>query len=397
MISNTQKFRAICGTLIAMGLALAPARMVAQTPAPGQQPAAATETAGQHFKNVQVLKDIPWDQLQPSMQVITMSLGVRCEFCHVEGANDKDDKDNKKTARAMMTMMININKDNFDGRRQVTCYTCHKGVNDPVSTPVIPDPATIMAMAQQERAGRGEGRGAGRGQEPAGANAQPALPTLDQVVQKYTQAIGGSDAIGKLTSREAHGDLENTNFKATFDQLAEAPNKSVNITHTQQGDFMQGFDGTTAWQGGGRGGPREQTGPALLNAKRNADFFRTLDLKKSYPQMRVIGMTKINERDAYVVFGRAANGTGNDRLFFDAENGLLVRILQVVVLPLGNLPTQIDYSDYRAVNGVKVPFTIVSARPDDASTYHFTDIKFNTPVDDSKFAMPAAKAPGGNL
>src|SRR5438309_1409952 len=76
--------------------------------APAQAAAATGEKAGQspHFKNIQVLKEIPADQLQPSMQFITAALGVDCNFCHVQGNFSADDKRNKKTAREMMTMTM---------------------------------------------------------------------------------------------------------------------------------------------------------------------------------------------------------------------------------------------------------------------------------------------------
>src|SRR5882757_9967681 len=106
------------------------------------QSGAATDAANpkkteKQFKNIQVLKGIPADQLIPGMQFITASLGVGCEFCHVEGAFEKDDKKPKQTARKMMAMMFAINKDNFEGHREVTCYSCHRGSIDPVETPAV--------------------------------------------------------------------------------------------------------------------------------------------------------------------------------------------------------------------------------------------------------------------
>src|SRR5579885_2575925 len=91
------------------------------------------KTAGEQFKNVRVLKDVPADQLIPAMQFITASLGVECEYCHVERAFDKDDKKPKVTARKMMEMMFNINKEDFEGHRGVTCYSCHRGAAKPRS------------------------------------------------------------------------------------------------------------------------------------------------------------------------------------------------------------------------------------------------------------------------
>jgi hypothetical protein len=76
----------------------------------------AAKTTEQVYKNIQVLKRVPADQLIPSMQFVTASLGVHCDFCHVERAFEKDDKETKQTARKMMRMMFAINEDNFDGR-----------------------------------------------------------------------------------------------------------------------------------------------------------------------------------------------------------------------------------------------------------------------------------------
>ena len=110
--------------------------------ASGGAPQAGANTGGpkkaeEQFKNIQVLKGIPADQLIPAMQFITASLGVECQFCHVEGAFEKDDKKPKQTARKMMEMMFAINKDNFAGHREVTCYSCHRGSTGPIGTPPV--------------------------------------------------------------------------------------------------------------------------------------------------------------------------------------------------------------------------------------------------------------------
>src|SRR5215472_18761639 len=103
----------------------------------GNAASTSTKTAEQQFKNIQILKTIPADQLIPSMQFIAGSLGVECEFCHVEGAFDKDDKKPKQAARKMIQMMMAINKDNFEDHREVTCNTCHRGSPHPASIPAV--------------------------------------------------------------------------------------------------------------------------------------------------------------------------------------------------------------------------------------------------------------------
>jgi len=88
------------------------------------------DPAEQVFKNIQVLKGTPAYQVVPSMQFIGAALGVECEFCHVRGALDKDDKKPKQTARQMIQMQMAINRDNFKGEREVTCFSCHRGAHD---------------------------------------------------------------------------------------------------------------------------------------------------------------------------------------------------------------------------------------------------------------------------
>src|SRR5438309_6457087 len=99
----------------------------------------ADKKASEVFKNLQVLKDVPSDQVIPAMQFITSSLGVQCEFCHVENAFDKDDKKTKLTARKMMQMMFALDTNNFDGKQMVTCYSCHRGSPKPAAIPAIPE------------------------------------------------------------------------------------------------------------------------------------------------------------------------------------------------------------------------------------------------------------------
>lgn len=104
-------------------------------PAIAQEPAAAPKPAEEVYKNIQFFKGLPAPQLMEVMHSFSHSLGVKCTFCHVEGAFEKDDKPEKQTARKMLLMARGINKDNFGGERRVTCWTCHRGATEPESKP----------------------------------------------------------------------------------------------------------------------------------------------------------------------------------------------------------------------------------------------------------------------
>jgi photosynthetic reaction center cytochrome c subunit len=139
--------RGILSVLISAALLLE----VRAQDAPAKAAPEPQKTAVQQFKNIQVLKEIPADQLIPSMQFMAASLGVNCEFCHIEHAMDKDDKKPKQTARKMITMMMVIDQVNFNGEREVSCYTCHRGAARPVAIPVLSaEPSRSAAAAHRE-------------------------------------------------------------------------------------------------------------------------------------------------------------------------------------------------------------------------------------------------------
>src|SRR5271157_1345438 len=198
--------------------------------AKAQSAATGPKTAVQQFKNIQVLKDIPADQLIPAMQFITASLGVECEFCHVQGAFEKDDKKPKQTARKMMEMMITINQENFDGKREVTCYSCHRGSTNPLATPVVMTADAKPAMAEPK--------------EIDGAQAEETGgPTAEQLFDKYVKAMGGTAAIDKITSRVMKGTVTFGDRNVPIEIYSKKPDKRISVTHTPNGDSITAFDG----------------------------------------------------------------------------------------------------------------------------------------------------------
>jgi photosynthetic reaction center cytochrome c subunit len=364
-------------------------------PAAPQATPAKPKTASEAYKNIQVLKDIRADQLLPSMRYMTVALGVRCDFCHVPDHFDQDEKSEKATAREMMKMVMAVDSDNFHGRREVTCYTCHAGHSHPMSIPALPEPG-VATVAQMTPASTGsaEGHAENHGAAPANAAAAPAtpMPTVDQILAKYTEALGGEAAIQKLESRSEKGtvDVPTRNFHATMEVYRKAPDKALAILHTQGGDVTEGYDGTTGWESRGNR-TREEAGDELVRVQEWAAFFAGLDLKKDYSRAMLNGIEKLDGEDAYRVFAWRKGG-GLERLYFDAQTGLLVRLDTRIDSPLGALPQETDYQDYRDVGGVKIPATVRVARVDATTTYKWDTIEPNVSVADSRFAMPEMKA-----
>jgi hypothetical protein len=330
------------------------------------------KTAEQVYKNITQLKGTPADQLGPAMQFISSSLGVDCAFCHVQGKMDLDEKAPKKTARDMMAMTAAINKNSFNGQRQVTCYSCHHGSSHPANTPPV-----LESDAPAH---------------PAATAAAPAsaAPKADDIVEKYVAAITGAEAMKKVTSRAAKGNILAGGNETPIELFTKAPNKRISITHSPNGDSMTAFDGTAGWLGN-TGRPAREMSPAESEAAGlDAEFYLGLQLKEIFAQLRVGRREEIGGVQCLTLTGTRP-GKPPVRLYFDAQSGLLLRVIRYGETPLGRNPTQIDYADYRQVDGVKIPFRWTLARPSGRFTIQLADVKSDVPVDDAKFAKPASE------
>ena len=372
---KTSSKRTVFGVAVAgWGIALMILMAQAQF-GPAQSAPAAGKTAEEVYKNIQVLKGVPAEQVIPAMQFISASLGVECEHCHVERAFEKDDKKQKQTARQMIRMMFAINKDNFDGHREVTCYSCHHGAADPTGTPLV---AGEEAKTEP--------------QEPmkAGTENNEAIPPASRVIDRYIQALGGAEALEKISSRVEKGTLSGFGDRQfPIEIFAKAPDKRHSVMHMPNGDSITDYDGRVGWLGFSHGPPHEMTGPELYGARMDAEFHFALRLNQDFTQLRVVRQEEIGDEGAYLVAGLNPEQPPV-RMYFSQQTGLLLRLVRYVETPLGRNPTQIDYADYREADGVKVPFRWTLARPGGRFTIQVDQIQQNVPIDDAKFAMPSA-------
>jgi outer membrane lipoprotein-sorting protein len=372
--------------LCAMGMAVA--CLLGLVRASGQAipvtPARKPQMAEDVFKNVQVLKGIPVDQFMDTMGFFAASLSLNCTDCHtVESGGDwakyADDTDLKKTARQMILMVTAINKNNFRGARMVTCYTCHHGVQIPTVRPSLMeqygvpppgDPNEFIVPSQPE-----EG-----------------TPTVDQVFGSYIQALGGAAQLAKLTSFVGKGTFDGyatDHEERPIDIYSKAPGLRTSVVHFREANSITTFDGRAAWIASpDKPVPAlEVTGGDLDSARLDATIAFPTFLKQSYTQWRV-GLTQIDNRDVVVLQGTAV-GRSPAKLYFDKESGLLVRKLLFTNTMVGQVPTEVDYSDYRTVAGVKMSFTWTATWTNGQDTTKLTDVQPNVPIDASKFAKPA--------
>jgi len=361
-------------TLVAAILLFAGGMNGGRAQEPPAKPAAdQPKTAEQQFKNVQVLKGIPADQLIPSMQFITVSLGVECDFCHVEHAMDKDDKKTKLAARKMITMVLALNQAHFNGELEVTCYTCHRGAPHPVGTPLL----SAEPVARPEHVHDDEDE------------SHSGLPTPDLVLDKYLAAVGGAEAVNKIKTRVQKGRIDAAGTQYPAEVYSEVPEKRVSITHPSSGDSVTAFNGEVGWLSLPYGFHRMTSAEAEA-ARIDAQLHFPVRLRELYKEFHVRPGEEIGGRQTVLVSAKAM-GKPDLRLYFDQENGFLLRLIRYADTPLGRNPTQIDYADFRIADGVKIPYKWTLMRPGGSFTIQIEQVQQNIPVDEKLFVMPSEK------
>lgn len=347
--------------LLGASLTCSPLTRAQETPTP--------KTAAQQFKNIQVLKDIPADQLIPTMQFIAGALGVDCEFCHVKDARDKDDKKEKQTARKMIEMELAINKAHFKNEIEVTCYTCHRGSPHPVGVPILSvNPARMPEHEHHE------------------ISAQESLPSAEQILDKYLAAAGGAEALHKIKSRIQKGSVEAGGEQYPIEIYSEAPEKRLSISHPSFGESVTAFNGQAGWLTTPRGVHPMNAGEQQ-SARIDAQIYFPARLRELYKEFKIVPGETIDGHATYLVTATGVS-TPPLRLFFDQQSGLLLRLIRFTETPLGRNPAQVDYADYREANGVKIPYQWTLTRTNGSFTIRITSVQQNVPIDEKLFVMP---------
>ncbi len=367
---------------VSSGRLLALARPQAATSA---QPQKAEEV----FKNIQVLKGISVDDFMGTMGVMSAALGFCCSECHTGAGTDtvkwEVDTPNKVTARKMVLMVAAINRDNFNGRQGVTCWTCHRGRDRPVVTPSLD---TVYGEANLE---------------PDDVfNNAPGTIAADQILDKYIQAVGGAQRLAGITSYLAHGTsigFGGAGGGGRVEIFAKAPDQRATYIHfadPTRGDSTRTFDGHAGWIATPLTVVRRYPlgGGELDGAKLDAQLGFPGQIKQVLTRWRTGPPTTIDDKDVQVVQGSGPNGFFAT-LYFDSESGLLVRLVRYSNSPIGRVPTQVDYADYRDVNGIKMPFRWTFSWLDGRDAFELSDVQLNAPIDVTKFGTPPIPAPIG--
>ncbi|HSS47654.1 MAG TPA: c-type cytochrome [Thermoanaerobaculia bacterium] len=338
-------------------------------------------TAEKKFKNIKVLRSMPASQMIPVMHLFEASLGVSCNFCHVtEGEQfELDTKKEKETAREMIRMVMDINKNNFDGRTVVTCNTCHGGKERPVPVPPIPQ-GQLAEKAQAEPETREK------------------LPSASQILDRYVEALGGRAALLAVKSRVSRGTLlhakvvdagtaksavVNRGQEDPLEITQQWPGKVTVVLGPPSWRLVERLDGASGTVEMPSKESRPMTGPEVARFTALGDLRRDLDLQDRADKVRVGGKDKIDGREVYILRAPTTEG-GRELLYFDVQTGLLRRRLAFRQTVIGNDPEQTDLDDYRPTGGkpggVKVPFVVKVSYLDDnhlGTTRKLTEVRDN--------------------
>ena len=343
--------------------------------------------AGEAFKNVttSTLKELSVDDFVASMGLISANLGLDCADCHPNAGTDKADfvidTPRKVTTRRMVEMVAGINRTNFAGVQRVTCWTCHHGRITPATTISLDAwydaPSIELDDAVRQESGQ---------------------PTADQVLDKYIQAAGGAQRLSGLTSFMATGTAVGygeLGGNAEFTLLAKAPNQRatlISYKDTQRPASSWTFDGRVGWVKTPRGllGEYELIGSELDGARFEAQLAFPGQLKSALTNWRGAATRSIGDRDFVVVQGSGPRGF-LATLYFDPKTGLLSRMVRYGPSPIGRMPTQVDYADYRDVGGIKFPFEIKFTWLDGRYTAKLSKVEPNVSIDATKFGKPTAR------
>ncbi len=338
------------------------------------------------FRNIQVLKGIPVDDFMDTMGIMSAALGWDCSECHMGAGTDtvkwEADTDKKRSARRMTLMVGAINRGNFGGRQVVTCWTCHRGRDIPVTMPTI-DTVYGEPLLEADEIVR---------------QSVPGELSADQILDKYLQALGGTERLAAVTSFVATGTSEG--FRGfggggTVQIFAKAPDQRATIIKFDASigrqDAIRTFDGRAGWVSAPLAVVPQYTlgGSELDGARIDAQLAFPGQIRKVLTQLRVGPPDHIDGTDVHVVQGSGSRGLVAT-LYFDKQSGLLVRMVRFGSSPIGRAPTQMDFADYREIAGagIKMPYRWTFGWLNGRDTFEIKDVRVNVPLDAGVFAAP---------
>ena len=351
----------------------------------GQKASAqAQPMAEEVYEDVQVLKGIPVDEFNDTMGMFAAALLLDCGGCHV-GAITHDPTafatptPRIQRARQMVIMMNTINRTYFGGEQRVTCFTCHNGDYFPGQAPslrlqyseLVDDPHPLRFFAA------------------VGA------PSAEEVFGRYIEALGGADQLATIASITGSGTyvgFDTAHAVVPMEFYAARPNRRTIVAHGAVSDLIWAYDGTNGWK------YQPDTPVPLLSLTGTSLTGIGLDSMASFPTQFQeafsdwqVGYGDIGDDQVEILRG-SNPGEYPVELSID-DTGMLRRLLRWTDTGAGPVPVRMDFSDYREVGGVQMPFQVVLTWTNGQSTLQFDELETNVVIDDAQFGRPEPERP----
>ena len=214
------------------------------------------------------------------------------------------------------------------------------------------------------------------------------LPSVDDILKRNVEALGGEKAMRKLKNRVARGKIELAVFGAELPVVMRqaAPNKEMmELTIEGLGTIRDVFAGSKGWTETPDGTVTEKKERELVNKKIDADFYAYLNFKKNYPTIELQGVEQVAGKKVFAVRMTPKKGD-TDTFYFDAATGLVAGVASTAEMQGQEVKTRVLFRDYKAVDGVQIPHTLKLEEPASAGfTIRLESVKHNLKPDSKWF------------
>lgn len=249
----------------------------------------------------------------------------------------------------------------------------------------IPQLLILIVMIAQLSCARFGSSRSERAKRPSDEQAR-----IDQILQRYEQALGGRDAIDGIKSYKMEGSFQLPGMSGKISGWRKEPDKTLTVIEFPRfGTLKKGFDGETRWVQTPAGTVSDANAETEISEmEREAEVFSAGKIKSLFASMQLETNARLSGREVHVVEGKPAKGP-SERLFFDVENGLLLRWdMARKQQNRGTVFVKVHLDDYKDVDGLKVPHKVRFAFESFNFTVQVDKLEQNIPIDDAIFRKP---------
>jgi zinc protease len=231
--------------------------------------------------------------------------------------------------------------------------------------------------------------GSTSGSDAAASPTPSEQAAIDQILQRYETALGGRAAIDKISSYRLKGTFDLAGLTGTIEGWRKEPDKTLSVIEFPRiGTLKKGFDGETRWVQTPAGTYSDSSPQEIAELERDAEVYSAGKIRSLFESLKLENKARLSGRDVYVIEGRPARGPA-EKLFFDVQNGLLVRWdMARRQSNRGTVFVKVHLEDYKDVDGVKIPFNVRFVFESFSFMVKVEELEHNIAIDDAIFRKP---------